>query len=82
MVVTDLQTSAAGKRRIQPDIASKARHAAASCAQAYIVNGREHEELLVEVFSNEGMGTTLVGLNADSQPLVGLTSWVMLKERE
>jgi amino-acid N-acetyltransferase len=42
---------------------SKARHAAAACAagvhRVHIVNGREDEGLLAEVFSNEGIGTLI-----------------------
>ena len=42
---------------------SKARHAAAACAagvpRVHIVNGREDEALLAEVFSNEGIGTLI-----------------------
>jgi amino-acid N-acetyltransferase len=42
---------------------SKARYAAAACAagvnRVHIVNGREDEGLLAEVFSNEGIGTLI-----------------------
>jgi len=42
---------------------SKARHAAAACAagvpRVHIVNGREDEALLAEVYSNEGIGTLI-----------------------
>ena len=42
---------------------SKASHAAAACAagvpRVHIVNGREDEGLLAEVFSNEGIGTLI-----------------------
>jgi len=42
---------------------SKARHASAACAagvqRVHIVNGREDEALLAEVFSNEGSGTLI-----------------------
>jgi amino-acid N-acetyltransferase len=42
---------------------SKARHAVAACAagvhRVHIVNGREDEALLAEVFSNEGIGTLI-----------------------
>jgi amino-acid N-acetyltransferase len=45
------------------DMVSKARHAAAACAagvhRVHIVNGREDEGLLAEVFSNEGIGTLI-----------------------
>ena len=64
MVVTDLQrllpSASAG---FAPDMVSKARHAAAACAagvpRVHIVNGREDEALLAEVFSNEGIGTLI-----------------------
>jgi len=46
-----------------PEMLSKARHAAAACAagvhRVHIVNGREDEGLLAEVFSNEGIGTLI-----------------------
>jgi amino-acid N-acetyltransferase len=46
-----------------PAMVSKARHAAAACAagvhRVHIVNGREDEGLLAEVFSNEGIGTLI-----------------------
>ena len=46
-----------------PEMVSKARHAAAACAagvqRVHIVNGREDEGLLAEVFSNEGIGTLI-----------------------
>ncbi len=64
IVVEDLQKlvqSAAGG--FAPDMVSKARHAAAACARGvqrvHIVNGREDEGLLAEVFSNEGIGTLI-----------------------
>jgi len=42
---------------------SKAQHAAAACAagvqRVHIINGREDEGLLAEVFSNEGIGTLI-----------------------
>src|SRR5271165_3890280 len=42
---------------------SKARHAAAACSagvqRVHIINGREDEGLLAEVFSNEGIGTLI-----------------------
>lgn len=64
MVVTDLQKLLQpGSGGFQPEIASKARHAAAACAsgvpRVHIVNGREDEALLAEVFSNEGIGTLI-----------------------
>jgi amino-acid N-acetyltransferase len=64
MLVGDLQKlvqSAAGG--FAPEMVSKARHAAAACAagvhRVHIVNGREEEGLLAEVFSNEGIGTLI-----------------------
>ena len=64
MMVTDLQKLLQpGSGGFQPEIASKARHAAAACAsgvpRVHIVNGREDEALLAEVFSNEGVGTLI-----------------------
>jgi amino-acid N-acetyltransferase len=64
MVVTDLQRllqlASAG---FEPEMVSKARHTAAACAagvpRVHIVNGREDEALLAEVFSNEGIGTLI-----------------------
>jgi len=64
MLVTDLQklvhSAASG---FVPEMVSKARHAAAACAagvqRVHIVNGREDEGLLAEVFSNEGIGTLI-----------------------
>ena len=64
MLVTDLQklvhSAAVG---FVPEMVSKARHAAAACAagvqRVHIVNGREDEGLLAEVFSNEGIGTLI-----------------------
>jgi amino-acid N-acetyltransferase len=64
MVATDLhkllQPASGG---FQPGMVSKARHAAAACTagvpRVHIVNGREDEALLAEVFSNEGIGTLI-----------------------
>ncbi len=46
-----------------PEMVSKARYAAAACAagvnRVHIVNGREDQGLLGEVFSNEGIGTLI-----------------------
>ena len=46
-----------------PEMVSKARHAVAACGagvhRVHIVNGREDEGLLAEVFSNEGIGTLI-----------------------
>jgi len=64
MLDTDLQKlvlSAPGG--FAPEMVSKARYAAAACAagvhRVHIVNGREDEGLLAEVFSNEGIGTLI-----------------------
>jgi amino-acid N-acetyltransferase len=64
MLNTDLQKlvqSAPGG--FSPEMVSKARYAAAACAagvhRVHIVNGREDEGLLAEVFSNEGIGTLI-----------------------
>ena len=64
MLVADLQKlvqSAGGG--FAPEMVSKARHAAAACAagvqRVHIINGREDEGLLAEVFSNEGIGTLI-----------------------
>ncbi len=64
MLGADLQKlvlSAAGG--FAPEMVSKARHAAAACAagvqRVHIINGREDEGLLSEVFSNEGIGTLI-----------------------
>jgi amino-acid N-acetyltransferase len=64
MVVTDLQRLLpSASTGFEPDMVSKARHAAAACAagvpRVHIVNGREDEALLAEVFSNEGIGTLI-----------------------
>jgi amino-acid N-acetyltransferase len=64
MLVVDLQrliqSSWGG---FQPEMLSKARHAAAACMsgvqRVHIVNGRDDEGLLAEVFSNEGIGTLI-----------------------
>jgi amino-acid N-acetyltransferase len=64
MLVLDLQRllhSASGG--FIGEMLSKARHAAAACAagvqRVHIINGREDEGLLAEVFSNEGIGTLI-----------------------
>jgi amino-acid N-acetyltransferase len=64
MVGTDLQKLLqAGSGGFHPEMISKARHAAAACAagvpRVHIVNGREDEALLTEVFSHEGIGTLI-----------------------
>ncbi len=55
-----LQSGAGG---FAPAMVSKARHAAAACAagvpRVHIINGRDDEGLLAEVFSNEGIGTLI-----------------------
>ena len=64
MLVADLQKllqSAPGG--FVPEMVSKAHHAIAACAagvnRVHIVNGREDEGLLAEVFSSEGIGTLI-----------------------
>jgi amino-acid N-acetyltransferase len=64
MLVDDLQKllqSAADG--FAPDMISKARHAVAACAagvqRVHVVDGRDDEGLLAEVFSNEGTGTLI-----------------------
>ena len=64
MVVTDLQRLLQpGTTGFPPAMVSKARHAAAACTEGvprvHIVNGREDEALLAEIFSNEGFGTLI-----------------------
>ena len=64
MVVTDLQKLLqSGSGGFAPEMVSKASHAAAACSagvpRVHIVNGREDEALLAEVFSNEGTGTLI-----------------------
>ncbi len=64
MLVGDLQklvqSHASG---FAADMFSKAHHAAAACAagvqRVHVINGREDEGLLAEVFSNEGIGTLI-----------------------
>ena len=55
-----LQTASGG---FSPEMLSKAQHAAAACAagvqRVHVINGREDEGLLAEVFSNEGVGTLI-----------------------
>ena len=64
MLVGDLQklVQAAGGG-FGPEMFSKAQHAAAACAmgvqRVHVINGREDEGLLAEVFSNEGIGTLI-----------------------
>ena len=64
MLVGDLQklVQAAGGG-FAPEMFSKAQHAAAACAvgvqRVHVINGREDEGLLAEVFSNEGIGTLI-----------------------
>ena len=64
VLVTDLQKLLqSGNGGFAPEMVSRARHAAAACAagvpRVHIVNGREDEALLAEVFSNEGIGTLI-----------------------
>ena len=64
MLVGDLQklVQVAGSG-FAPEMSSKAQHAAAACAvgvqRVHVINGREDEGLLAEVFSNEGIGTLI-----------------------
>jgi amino-acid N-acetyltransferase len=55
-----VQSSGAG---FAPEMFSKAQHAAAACAagvqRVHIIDGRDDEGLLAEVFSNEGIGTLI-----------------------
>jgi amino-acid N-acetyltransferase len=64
MLVVDLQKLVqSGPGGFGPEMFSKAQHAAAACAvgvqRVHIINGREDEGLLAEVFSNEGIGTLI-----------------------
>lgn len=64
MVATELQKLLeSGSGGFPPEMVSKARHASAACdagvQRVHIVNGREDEALLAEVFSNEGIGTLI-----------------------
>ena len=64
MLVVDLQKLVqSGSGGFGPEMFSKAQHAAAACAvgvqRVHIINGREDEGLLAEVFSNEGIGTLI-----------------------
>lgn len=62
MKVGDLETLLQkGIGDVLPASVSKARHAVAAChagvERVHVINGREDEGLLAEVFSNEGVGT-------------------------
>ena len=64
MLASDLESILAHKKQdIQPDMVSKAIHAAAACRagipRVHLINGRVDEGLLAEVFSNEGIGTLI-----------------------
>jgi len=64
MLVEDLQKLVQSESGgFEAEMVSKARHAAAACAagvhRVHIINGREDEGLLSEVFSNEGIGTLI-----------------------
>jgi len=64
MLASDLEQILAQRRHeILPEMLSKAIHAAAACRagvpRVHIINGREDEGLLAEVFSNEGIGTLI-----------------------
>jgi amino-acid N-acetyltransferase len=62
--VGDLETLLQKNRSdFRPESVSKALHAAAACRagieRVHIINGREDDGLLAEVFSNEGIGTLI-----------------------
>ncbi len=62
IMVAELETLLEKHRAdFAPESLSKAQHAAAACRsgvqRVHIINGREDEGLLAEVFSNEGVGT-------------------------
>jgi amino-acid N-acetyltransferase len=64
MLASDLEQILAQRRHeILPEMLSKAIHAAAAChagvPRVHLINGREDEGLLAEVFSNEGVGTLI-----------------------
>jgi amino-acid N-acetyltransferase len=64
MLVGDLQKLVhSGPGGFGAEMLSKAQHAAAACAagvqRVHVINGREDEGLLAEVFSNEGIGTLI-----------------------
>ncbi len=64
ILVGDLQRLvAASPAGFAQDMLSKAQHSAAACAagvqRAHVINGRDDEGLLAEVFSNEGIGTLI-----------------------
>jgi amino-acid N-acetyltransferase len=60
-VSVDELASALEKGLVPPAQVSKARHAVAACRfgvpRVHVINGKEDEGLLAEVFSNEGIGT-------------------------
>jgi len=64
MIVGDLEELLQKNRGdFAPETVSKAQHAAIACRagvqRVHIINGREDEGLLAEVFSNEGIGTLI-----------------------
>jgi amino-acid N-acetyltransferase len=64
MLVVDLRKLVqSGASGFEPAMFSKAQHAAAACGagvqRVHIINGREDEGLLAEVFSNQGIGTLI-----------------------
>jgi amino-acid N-acetyltransferase len=66
MPVSDLESVLALQRAdVQPDMLSKAIHAAAACKagvpRVHVINGSVEEGLLAEVFTNEGVGTLIYG---------------------
>jgi amino-acid N-acetyltransferase len=64
MLASDLDKVLAERRQdIPAEMQSKATHAVAACRagvpRVHLINGREDEGLLAEVFSNEGIGTLI-----------------------
>lgn len=63
MLASDLDQILVKKHDIPAELLSKAIHAVAACKagipRVHIINGREDEGLLAEVFSNEGIGTLI-----------------------
>lgn len=61
MSVADLEAHLQRRHEFSPESLSKAQYAAEACRggvqRVHIINGREDEGLLAEVFSNEGIGT-------------------------
>jgi amino-acid N-acetyltransferase len=94
MPVAELDTLLATyKADFNPEMLSKAGHAAAAChsgiPRVHIINGRVEEGLLAEVFSNEGIGTLIYAneyeqirraKKKDIRSIVGLTKHSMATE--